>query len=286
MMATGRLLMFWDYDTAWGTDADRRRGLPELAAGGRLEFECTDRLLELHAEYDVPACFAVVGAAALPGSRPYHDPEQIRRIHAAGHEIASHGFAHEWVPALDTAALHEMLVRSRSALEQCIGAAVTTFVPPYNQPFDYAAGLSFSRSERRLVPRGRTDLGILCRALAATGYDFCRVAYRPWPLRAADRLARRRVDRPGRLERIGGIACARLNTPGGFADETVAVVERAARTGGMAVVYGHPHSLHAGNAQDERWLRPFLDRVRRLRADRGLEIVLPRALHAGEAARA
>ena len=285
-MRPGQLLMFWDYDTQWGTDADRRRGLPESEFAGRLEFECTDRLLELHAEYDVPACFAVVGAAALPGERPYHDPAQIRLIHAAGHEIASHGFAHEWVPGLDAAALHEMLVRSRSALEECVGAPVTAFVPPYNQPFDYAAGLSFSRSERRLVPRDRTDLGTLCRALARAGYDFCRVAYRPLPLRAVDHLARRRVDRPGRLERIAGVRCARLNTPGGFGEETVALVERAARTGGVVVAYGHPHSLHAGNSQDERRLRPFLERVRRLRAEGLLEAVLPRTLLQREAARA
>lgn len=285
-MRPGQLLMFWDYDTQWGTDADRRRGLPEREFAGRLEFECTDRLLELHAEYDVPACFAVVGAAALPGERPYHDPEQIRQLHAAGHEIASHGFAHEWVPGLDGAALHEMLVRSRSALEECVGGPVTAFVPPYNQPFDYAAGLSFSRSERRLVPHDRTDLGTLCRALAGAGYDFCRVAYRPISLRAADHLARRRVDRPGRLERIAGVRCARLNTPGGFGEETLALVERAARTGGVAVVYGHPHSLHAGNSQDERWLRPFLERVRCLRAEGVLETVLPRTLLRREAVRA
>src|SRR4029078_961944 len=139
-------------------------------------------------------------AAALPGARPYHDPAQIRQIHAAGHEVASHGFAHEWVPGLDPAGLRDMLVRSRSALEECIGAPVTTFVPPYNQPFDHAAGLSFSRSERRLVPRDRTDLAALCRALLVAGEHFCRVAYRPLPLRAVDRLARRRVDRPARLE--------------------------------------------------------------------------------------
>jgi hypothetical protein len=155
---------------------------------------------------------------------------------------------------------------------------VTTFVPPYNQPFDHAPGLSFSRSERRQVPRDRTDLGALCRALGSAGYGFCRVAYRPLALRAADRIARRRVDRPGRVEWIGGIRCVRLNTAGGFAEEALALVERTARTGGIAVVYGHPHSLHAGNSQDERWLVPFLDRVSKLRAEGRIEPILPRLL--------
>ncbi len=34
---------------------------------GQLEFTNTEELLRLHAEFDVPACFAVVGSAALPG---------------------------------------------------------------------------------------------------------------------------------------------------------------------------------------------------------------------------
>jgi hypothetical protein len=277
-MRAAQLLMFWDYDTQWGTDADRRRGLPELPASGRLEFECTDRLLEIHAQYGIPACFAVVGAAALPGGRPYHDREQIRALHAAGHEIASHGLRHEWIPGLTAHELDEIVGRSRTVLEDCIGAPVTTFVPPYNQPFDHAPGLSFSRSERRLVPRDRTDLGALCRALGSAGYGFCRVAYRPLGHRAVDRIARRRVDRPARVEWIEGIRCVRLNTAGGFAEETLALVERTARTGGIAVVYGHPHSLHAGNTQDERWLVPFLDRVSELRAEGRIEPILPRML--------
>ncbi len=277
--------MFWDYDTQWGTDADRARGLPESGASGAREFECTDRLLDLHARYRVPACFAVVGAAALPGTRPYHDPDQIRRIHEAGHEVASHAFAHEWLPALDPAALGEMLRRSRAAIEACIGAPVTSFVPPYNQPFDHAPRLSFSRSERQQVRHARTDLRALCRALARSGFTFCRVAYRPLSLRIADRVMRRRVDGPIAVERIGGILCCRLNSAGGFAADAVSLVERTARDGGIAVVYGHPHSLDAGNSQDERWLVPFLARVAALQSERRLRPMLPRELvHEGSAA--
>jgi hypothetical protein len=68
----------------------------------------------------------------------------------------------------------------------------------------------------------------------------------------------------------------RLNTAGGFADDALALLERTARTGGIAVVYGHPHSLHAGNTQDERWLVPFLERVQKLRAEGRIEPILPR----------
>src|SRR5437016_1733676 len=112
--APGRVVLFWDYDTQWGTESDR---FPTQSSKlGHREFECTERLLELHARYDIPACFAVVGAAALPGERPYHDPAQIRRIHAAGHEVASHSFRHDWLPALTWGALIETLRRSKEAL--------------------------------------------------------------------------------------------------------------------------------------------------------------------------
>lgn len=274
----GRVVVFWDYDTQWGADADRDRRAQAASGRGHLEFAATDRLLELHEQYGIPACFAVVGAAALPGARPYHDPVQIRSIHAAGHEIASHSFRHEWLPGLGGTALHETLARSKDALEQCIGDAVISFVPPYNQPFDYAAGWSFSLSERRGAGPVRTDLRGLCDALRASGYRFCRVAYRPMHLRIADRLVRRQLDGPARVETIAGVTCVRLNTLGGFDGGALAMVRRCAEAGGIAVVYGHPHSLDARNSQDETWLRPFLEELSLLRAQHRLLPCLPRQL--------
>jgi peptidoglycan/xylan/chitin deacetylase (PgdA/CDA1 family) len=275
--------MFWDYDTQWGGDRSRSGGGPK--AWGALEFDNADRLLEIHREYDLPACFAAVGEAARPGRRPYHDPDQIRRIHAEGHEIASHSLRHEWLPGLGPSELRQAVRESKDALEQCIGEKLMTFVPPYNQPFDYPARLSFSLSERREARGRRTDLLDLCRELAEAGYAFCRVAYRPLPQRIAERLAGRRLDRPSRLQTIGGVRCARLNTPGGFAGETIRIVERCAARGGIAVVYGHPHSLQAENSQNERLLRPFMNRVGALRRAGSLEVVRPRDLlgHVGDA---
>jgi len=274
MSGPGEILFFWDYDTQWGGDRSRLPGGPK--AWGALEFANTERLLELHAEHDVPACFAVVGSAALPGERPYHDPAQVRRIHAAGHEIGSHSHRHEWLPALGPAALRETVASSKDAIEQCIGAPVTTFVPPWNQPFDYPAGFSFSLSERRHAGRDRTGLVRLCETLEATGYRFCRVAYRPMHQRLAEAVVGRRLDQKGRVETIRGISCARLNTPGGFARSTVEVLRRSARRGGLVVVYGHPHSLTLGNSQDERHLAPFLQRVSAMCKAGELKVALPR----------
>jgi hypothetical protein len=274
------LLLFWDYDTQWGADRSRSAGGPK--EWGPLEFTNTDRLLDLHAQYDVPACFAVVGAAALNGERPYHDQDQIRRIHQAGHEVGSHAFKHEWLPGLNQLSLKESLRNSKDAIEQCIGAPVYTFVPPYNQPRDYARGSSFSISERREAGKGRTTLLGLCEALRGTGYRFCRVSYRPLQQRLSERIMRRRLDQPSKSEEIAGITCIRLNTPGGFDQPAVDMLERCATDGGTAVVYGHPHAIKSRTSQNESFLESFLKRVAELRECGILEVALPAQFYCGE----
>jgi hypothetical protein len=275
-MKPGRLMFFWDYDTQWGADRSRIEGGPKT--WGRLEFENTERLLELHETFGIRACFAVVGSAALSGERPYHDPAQIRRVHAAGHEIGSHSHRHDWLPGLNPGQLRETLAMSKDALEQCIGSPVTAFVPPWNQPFDYPAGWSISLSERLSAGPERIDLRRLCETLRDTGYRFCRVSYRPIALRLAELVRRRRLDRPVAPEAIAEVTCLRLNTPGGFARETVEVVTNCAETGGYVVVYGHPHSLTLGGIQNESYLAPLLALVRDLCVSGRLEVVLPRQL--------
>ncbi|HEX6965421.1 MAG TPA: polysaccharide deacetylase family protein [Gemmatimonadaceae bacterium] len=270
------LLTFWDYDTQWGADRSRLPGGPK--AWGHLEFENTERVLELHDRYGIPACFAVVGAAALPGERPYHDPAQLRCIHAAGHEIASHAFQHEWIPGLGPRALRTVLRDSKDALEQCIGAAVVSFVPPYNQPFDYVRVGSISLAERREAGRERVDLRTLCELLGETGYRFCRVAYRPLHIRVAERLLGRRVDRPARPVRIAGVMCVRLNAPCGFGAAALAILRRCAAKGGTVALYGHPHSLYGDDDQNACALVPLLERAWQLRREGKLRITLPHRL--------
>ena len=267
------LMMFWDYDTQWGADRSRLPGGPKQ--WGALDCVHTDHLLELHAQYDIPACFAVVGAAALPGERPYHDPKQIRRIHDAGHEVASHSHRHEWLPGLNLAALNETLRLSKQALEDCIGGPVQSFVPPFNQPFDYAAGWSISLGERREARSSRIDLVRLCDALGEAGYRFCRVAYRPLGQRMLEWWAGRRLDGPSRRECIGSIVCVRLNTAGGFDGPVLTMLDRCVRRGGLLVTYAHPHSLRSGDSQDEHHLLRFLHRVHELRRHQLLNVVLP-----------
>lgn len=276
MRKPANFMIFWDYDTQWGGDRSRSPGGPKR--WGHLDFENTERLLELHAQFKIPACFAVVGAAALPGSRPYHDPAQIQKIHAAGHEIASHSFQHDWLPGLGGDALRETLMRSKEALEQCIGAEVLSFVPPWNQPFDYLRAWSVSLSERREVPKNRTDVARLCETLAECGYRFSRISYRPLHRRIIDLVCRRRVDFPVQPQLIGRILTIKVNTPCGFERETQQMVVRCATSGGFAVAYGHPHGISADCSQRESELKGLLKLVRGLSDQGSLRAVVPRDL--------
>ncbi len=275
-MTPASLLMFWDYDTQWG--GDRSRGGQGVRHYGHAEFENTEKLLEMHAAFNIPACFAIVGAAALSGPRPYHDPDQVRRIHAAGHEVGSHSLLHEWLPGLSGDALRHTLDASRRALENCIGAPVTTFVPPFNQPFDYPPALSISISERREARPVRTGLADLCDALMQTGYRFCRVAYRSVIWRSVEALAGRRIDRAARLHTIRGIHCAKLNTPCGFGESTQNLIARNLDKGGLWVVYGHPHSASDDGSQSFSNLQAFLGKVSQWKNKGKILCFLPRQL--------
>ncbi len=269
------VFLFWDYDTQWGADRSRSAGGPK--DWGHLEFENTERLLELQGRYQMPSCFAVVGAAALPGERPYHDPGQIRAIHDAGHEVASHTFHHDWLPGLNQRALTETLRNSKDVLEQCIGAEVKSFVPPFNQPFDFPARLSFSWSERRTAGPDRTDQRRLCETLYRLGYRFCRVAYSPMQRRIAEKLLRRKLRRrPSQIEQVAGVTCL-LTNASGFEPASIELLERCIDQGKSLVIYGHPHSCSDPTSpQRFEALEGFLQVVDQHRRQDNLRCLLPR----------
>ena len=267
-------MVFWDYDTQWG--ADRSRSPGGAKDWGPLEFEYTERLLELHARYETPACFAVVGAAALPGERPYHDPAQVRRIHAQGHEVASHSMRHDWLPGLNAAQVTQTLRESKDALEQCLGAAVTAFVPPFNQPFDYWQKGAVSVAERREAGKDRTDLPGMCRALRETGYRFCRISYLPLAERGRALLLRRAPKAVSRPEVIAGVTCLRIHKKAGFTAKVIESLEQCVGQEGYFITYGHPHSLGSSGPQGEANLAPFLACLQDLQQKGKVEIVLPR----------
>jgi peptidoglycan/xylan/chitin deacetylase (PgdA/CDA1 family) len=72
--------------------------------------EMTPKYLEVLARYGAKATFFVIGRACV------ERPDDLRAIHAAGHEVASHGFTHTEFPRLDRAALRDELERTASLL--------------------------------------------------------------------------------------------------------------------------------------------------------------------------
>jgi polysaccharide deacetylase family protein (PEP-CTERM system associated) len=81
-------------------------------------------LLECLAAHAVRATFFVVGHIAQ------HNPELIRAIHRAGHEIASHSWDHTPLYRLRPEAFRADLRRSKSALEDLTGEAIQGFRAP------------------------------------------------------------------------------------------------------------------------------------------------------------
>jgi polysaccharide deacetylase family protein (PEP-CTERM system associated) len=110
----------------------------------------TDKLLDICATGGCRSTFFVLGSVAE------NFPDVVRRIAAAGHEIASHGCDHKSVFAMTPAEFAEDLRRSCGMLESLTGLAVRGFRAPSFSvsrdilPWYYhaleAAGLHYSSS--------------------------------------------------------------------------------------------------------------------------------------------
>lgn len=97
----------------WYHVENYRRVVPPAqwsAQTARLEGN-VERLLELFANHDVQATFFVLGAAAE------RHPDVVRRIAAAGHEVASHGWSHDLIYRQDQETFREETRRSKNLLE-------------------------------------------------------------------------------------------------------------------------------------------------------------------------
>lgn len=107
----------------------------EAAAGLTIspgfQAHCRERLdvstrwvLERLARDGVRATFFIVGKIAE------HNPKLVRDIHGAGHEVASHSWAHRRVHHFTPETFREDLRRSRNALEDLTGEAVVGYRAP------------------------------------------------------------------------------------------------------------------------------------------------------------
>lgn len=92
--------------------------------------------LESRVERNVMAILEMFGRAGVTGTFftlgwiAARHPALVRRIAEAGHEVASHGWAHDRVFTLDAQRFAADLARARDALEQATGQSVTGYRAP------------------------------------------------------------------------------------------------------------------------------------------------------------
>jgi polysaccharide deacetylase family protein (PEP-CTERM system associated) len=118
-----------------------------------------DSLLETLDRHNARGTFFVLGWIAK------HRPEIVLAIAAAGHEIASHGFWHERVTALDRDAFREDVRSSRHALEDLTGVEVAGYrapsfsiIPGWEWAFDVLVEEGY-RYDSSLFPIHRSGYG-------------------------------------------------------------------------------------------------------------------------------
>jgi polysaccharide deacetylase family protein (PEP-CTERM system associated) len=83
-----------------------------------------DRLLDVLVRYGVTGTFFTLGWVAK------RHPRVVRRIAAAGHEVASHGWWHRKVTSLTASEFREDVRQAKNVLEDITGAAIGGFRAP------------------------------------------------------------------------------------------------------------------------------------------------------------
>ncbi len=245
-----KLAISFDYDSPEGFRRSFRmqRMSPDADQRG------TDLLLDVLSRHGVRATFGVVGRAALEGPPPEHCAAQIREIHAAGHEVASHSMHHLFLPPLGRDELFEEAAASRRALEDCIGATVRGFIPPFNRPMHFPQRRAFSFSETLGLHgrgRGRQSVGSMLRVLGEAGYGWSRVSFE-------DKLARLLgKSKPEQPFVYGAVVAIPLHCTG-FAEAAKALVRRHLDSHMVINLYGHPSQALEEREQSAGALDRFL----------------------------
>ena len=83
-----------------------------------------DRILDLMAQHQAQGTFFTLGWIAE------RFPQVVRRIAAAGHEVASHGYSHERASAMSREEFRDDIVRAKQLLEDLAGQEVTGYRAP------------------------------------------------------------------------------------------------------------------------------------------------------------
>ena len=189
----------------------------------------TDAVLALFAESGAHATFFTLGWVAE------RCPALIRRIVAAGHEVASHGWDHQRVFTMDAARFAADLTRARAAIEDAGGVAITGYRAP-----------SFSIDAR--TPWAHA---VLAEAGYAYSSSVAPLAHDHYGWREAPRYAFRPLADAALIElpvTVAELAGRRMATGGGFfrlfpAALTDFAVRQVNRVGEPAMFYFHPWEI-------------------------------------------
>jgi len=106
------------------------KGIDDPESGRFGPTEGYQKILKLLAKYHIKASFQVVGQAA----EAY--PEALKEIHAAGHEIAIHGYTHRSYQGMSNEALEQEVILAIQAVENVIGEKPCGHRSPYWQVND------------------------------------------------------------------------------------------------------------------------------------------------------
>jgi peptidoglycan/xylan/chitin deacetylase (PgdA/CDA1 family) len=265
-----KLAISFDYDSPEGyRNSFGMQGWPADS-----DQQGTDVLLRVLNDRAALATFGVVGRVALDGIPPEHCPEQVRRIHHDGHEVASHSMFHRFLPPLRRNELLEDAATSRKVLEDRIDAPVRGFIPPFNRPMHFPQRRAFSVSE--LIGahgrgRARVSLGGMLRVLTQAGYGWSRVSFEDKVAALLRRAGFRTQTTPPQPFLFDGIVAIPLHSTG-FGEASTALVRQYLRTDLTIAIYGHPNQALEPNDQSAAKLASFLDTFEKERADGLLHI--------------
>lgn len=191
----------------------------------------TGRVLDLFAEHGVQATFFTLGWIAE------RHPRLIARIVEAGHELASHGYAHHRVTQLDPASFRDDIRRTRKILEDAGGVAIRGYRAPsfsIGEQTTWALeilaeeGYAYSSS---IYPIRHDHYGMP---------DAPRFAFQPYPDKAMIELPVTTVSVFGRKLPCGGGGYFRL-LPYALSRAAMRRVNR--RDGAACIFYFHPWEL-------------------------------------------
>ncbi len=84
----------------------------------------TEEILSILKEYGIHATFFVIGENAK------RDPDRVRSIHQAGHEIGNHTLTHAYLSKISLEKAREEIAAAEAILQEITGEKPTLFRPP------------------------------------------------------------------------------------------------------------------------------------------------------------